>query len=234
MVRSPVLHALLTCPSAVHVDLAPTVMELYRFEKHLLFRTASTERRARPSASVMASLTLLANDYQALAKEAGRRHPAVREAAELAHQLLKTSKEQALLDLRAGACMTARARLTRASSADPVPTAPLRARVPRCRHAQRQGHRARRLGAPALDCRRCCAPGACAQLQLSSLTYRAGARQADPRDARAGHSAGGRDPAQDPADARQSPHDERRRDRAKEQGAVGAGRRAGAGESVTI
>ncbi|GAA5982187.1 hypothetical protein JCM5350_003486 [Sporobolomyces pararoseus] len=44
------------------------------------------------------SITLLQADYTALSKEAGRRHSDVRDAADKASQLLKTSKEQALQD----------------------------------------------------------------------------------------------------------------------------------------
>ncbi|GAA5902486.1 Mon2p [Sporobolomyces salmoneus] len=44
------------------------------------------------------SIALLQSDYTALSKEAGRRHSDVRDAADKASQLLKTSKEQALQD----------------------------------------------------------------------------------------------------------------------------------------
>ncbi|GAA5958007.1 hypothetical protein JCM3765_006230 [Sporobolomyces pararoseus] len=44
------------------------------------------------------SIALLQADYTALSKEAGRRHSDVRDAADKASQLLKTSKEQALQD----------------------------------------------------------------------------------------------------------------------------------------
>ncbi|BGO96049.1 hypothetical protein NBRC10512_005991 [Rhodotorula toruloides] len=49
----------------------------------------------------MASSALLAADYASLAKEAGRRHSDVRDAADKAHQLIKQSKEQAFEELRA-------------------------------------------------------------------------------------------------------------------------------------
>ncbi|GJN94193.1 hypothetical protein Rhopal_007267-T1 [Rhodotorula paludigena] len=45
--------------------------------------------------------SLLAADYASLAKEAGRRHADVRDAADKAHQLVKTSKDEALRELRA-------------------------------------------------------------------------------------------------------------------------------------
>ncbi|BGP35773.1 Endocytosis and vacuole integrity protein [Rhodotorula toruloides] len=48
----------------------------------------------------MASSALLAADYASLAKEAGRRHSDVRDAADKAHQLVKQSKEQAFDELR--------------------------------------------------------------------------------------------------------------------------------------
>ncbi|GAA5895692.1 hypothetical protein JCM8208_005301 [Rhodotorula glutinis] len=45
--------------------------------------------------------SLLAHDYQSLAKEAGRRHSDVRDAADKAHQLIKAGKDDALAELRA-------------------------------------------------------------------------------------------------------------------------------------
>ncbi|KAK4704567.1 hypothetical protein P7C70_g1641, partial [Phenoliferia sp. Uapishka_3] len=53
------------------------------------------------SSAASASLNLLAADYLALGKEAGRRHSDVRDAAEKAQLLLKSSRDQALIDLRA-------------------------------------------------------------------------------------------------------------------------------------
>ncbi|GAA5871435.1 hypothetical protein JCM3774_005599 [Rhodotorula dairenensis] len=49
----------------------------------------------------MASTALLAADYAALAREAGRRHSDVRDAADTAHQLLKEGSQQSMIELHA-------------------------------------------------------------------------------------------------------------------------------------